>query len=790
MHEATTPERTDLLALALGYAQGGLSLLPCLSKNKKPDSRLLPRDKDGKPTWKPYQTEPADETTVRQWFELGCDAVAAICGKASGGLLVLDFDVPGFYERWCEKCGSHADTLPVQRTGSGGYQVWLRCLDPGGNVQLAWAPDETEKSGRTVAIETRASGGYAILPGSIHPSGNRYEVVQGNFASIPMVSQDVADALLLAARALDQCPLTQKQQERENSARQKPRRQRGGQLSVIETYNAAISINEILAANGYIGRGDRYVRPGGASASVTIRDDRSFHHSSNDMLCDRYWHDAFSVFCSYEHNGDIKAAVKAAAEKLGIKRESETALTRSRGGNSQADGNFCTDFGNAERFVAQAEKDCRYCGGWGKWLIWDSIRWKPDDSFAVVKKAKQVVLSIFNEVQAETDVKRQEWLAKWAIKSQARDRLTALVDLARCERPVAVEDLDSNPWLLNVKNGTLDLRTGELLPHRREDFITKLAPVRYEPAAACPRWDAFLHRIMQGNQNLTRFLQRLAGMCMTGSVSEQYLFIAHGAGANGKSVMLDTLSELLGDYAGEAPPDLFVVRRSEEHPTEIADLCGKRLVVGSETEEGRSLRTQLLKRLTGNSRIKARFMRQDYFEFTRTHKLILVTNNRPKVTENTCAVWRRIRLVPFSVVIPAAEQDKTLVEKLKSEWPGILNWALSGCLEWQHEGLQFPAEVMGATDNYQQEQDVLAEFIDECCTLSPHAFITRKNLFSTYQNWANTVHDRFPLERTALYERIRRREGIREEQKRINGCPERGYSGIGLRQPEDEYGRV
>ena len=212
-----------------------------------------------------------------------------------------------------------------------------------------------------------------------------------------------------------------------------------------------------------------------------------------------------------------------------------------------------------------------------------------------MKHGKRVALSIFDEVKAETDVKRQEWLAKWAIRSQARDRLTALVDLARCELPVAVGDLDANPWLLNVKNGTLDLLTGQLLPHRREDLITKLAPVSFDPAAVCPRWGSFLHKIMQGNQHLIGFLQRLAGMCMTGSVSEQHLFIAHGSGANGKSVLLDTFAGLLGDYAGEAPPDLFVVRRSEEHPTEIADLCGKRLVVGSETEEGRALRTQLLK---------------------------------------------------------------------------------------------------------------------------------------------------------------------------------------------------
>jgi putative DNA primase/helicase len=193
-----------------------------------------------------------------------------------------------------------------------------------------------------------------------------------------------------------------------------------------------------------------------------------------------------------------------------------------------------------------------------------------------------------------------------------------------------------------VQNGTVDLRTGELRPHRREDLLTKLAPVTFEPAAKPVLWLAFLNRIMGGNEGMIRYLQQIAGLSLTGDASVQELFVMYGCGANGKSVFLDTLSALMGDYAAEAPPSLVTSRTNDEHPTELADLCGKRLVVASETEEGAKLRIQLVKRLTGNARIKGRFMRQDYFEFPRTHKLVLVTNNKPVIRETTNAVHPRV----------------------------------------------------------------------------------------------------------------------------------------------------
>ena len=298
-----------------------------------------------------------------------------------------------------------------------------------------------------------------------------------------------------------------------------------------------------------------------------------------------------------------------------------------------------------------------------------------------------------------------------------------------------VHEYDTDHFLFNVGNGTIDLRTGELQPHDPHDMITKLAPVQFDPDACCPKWLEFLSTIMADNEALIQYLQRMTGMCMTGDVGEQYLFIFHGSGCNGKSVFLDTISGLMGDYAGEAAPGLLTTDGQRNHPTEIADLCGRRLIIASETEENATLKIQLIKRLTGNARLKARHMREDFFEFDRTHKLILVTNNRPEVHEDTLAVWRRIRLIPFTVSIPEQQQDKNLTHKLESEWPGILNWLIRGGLDWQQCGLCEPDEVIEATGDYRAEQHPLDLFFEECCSFDPFEITPVNELKDRYVLW-------------------------------------------------------
>ena len=457
-------------------------------------------------------------------------------------------------------------------------------------------------------------------------------------------------------------------------------------------------------------------------------------------------------------------------------------MTKKHRPGSSSDATLLTDIGNAARFVNQCGDDFRFCGAWGKWTHWDGTRWRLDVTGHTIKAAKKVALSIHTEAQTEPDLERQRKIGQFAIASQRRERLTAMVELAKCELSITPDDLDANPFLLNVLNGTVDLKTGKLQPHDRRDFLTKIAPVKFDPAATCPIFTAFLDKIMDRNARMIGYLQRIAGVCLTADVREQELHLFYGVGANGKSVFLDTLTGMCGDYAGEAAPDLLIERRNPEHSTEIADLCGRRLVVSCELPEGGKLRTNLLKRLTGNARLKARCMRQDFFEFTRTHKLIVATNNKPVVPESTHAIWRRLRLIPFAVVIPPEEQDKALLAKLKKEWPGILNWAIQGCLAWQKDGMQTPPEVLLATQAYESEQDPLADFLAERCILAVNAFTSRTELFKAYKVYAEQQHE-YPLDRNGFYERIRAKKGIQGDQRRFSGSPMRGFSGIGLLSP-------
>ena len=310
-------------------AAAGLSTIPVDPQTKKPLGHLLPRGPGGKPTWKPYQKAPADEATLTRWAESDLQALAVVTGQVSGGLLVLDFDVPEFYSWWVERVGDDAHGLPVQQTGGGGYQVLLRCPDPGGNQKLAWAPGEADPTGRTIAIETRGEGGYAVLAPSLHPSGQRYVWLSGDAAGVPTVPQERVERLLAAARALDMAPLTKQDRERQEAQaceRLDAQRRKGTGVQVIDAFNAATPVESLLERHGYTrGPSGRYVRPGGTSESVTILDGRrSVHWSTNDPLNNGRGksgcgvHDAFSLFVELEHAGDVKAAVRAAAQALNL----------------------------------------------------------------------------------------------------------------------------------------------------------------------------------------------------------------------------------------------------------------------------------------------------------------------------------------------------------------------------------------------------------------------------------------------------------------------------------------
>lgn len=423
-----------------------------------------------------------------------------------------------------------------------------------------------------------------------------------------------------------------------------------------------------------------------------------------------------------------------------------------------------TDLGNAKRLVALHGDNLRYCHPVGRWYVWDGRRWSEDATAAVERLAKETVQAMYAEAARIDDDEARKALVKHALRSEGKDRLAAMIWLARSEPgiPVLPEELDRDPYLLNVANGTLDLRTGELRPHRREDLITRLIDVEYDPEAQCPLWLAFLNRITDGNQELISYLQRAVGYCLTGDVSEQVLFIAYGTGANGKTVFLRTLLNLLGPYGKPTDPELLLARYGEAHPTGIADLMGARLAVVLETEEGRRLNETLTKWLTGGDRLKARKMRQDFFEFEPTHKIWIATNHKPTIRGTDYAIWRRIRLIPFNVTIPEDERDPHLVDKLRAELPGILAWAVRGCLAWQREGLGLPEDVKKATQAYREEMDLLADFLAECCATGPDKKVPAKQLYEAYRNWCEKNGEQ-PVSQKAFGMRLTERGFLREK---------------------------
>ena len=412
-----------------------------------------------------------------------------------------------------------------------------------------------------------------------------------------------------------------------------------------------------------------------------------------------------------------------------------------------------TDLGNASRLIAHHGQDLRYCYPWGSWLIWDGRRWSLDESGEIHRRAKQTVTEIYREAADAADDETRKALAKHAVRSEAENRIQAMISLAKSEVPIMPAAMDANPWLMNVATGTINLKTGELLEHRREDLITKLAG-EYDPTAAAPTWAATLERVLPSAE-VRAFFKRLCGYAISGDVSEHVLPVLYGTGANGKSTILNALLEAAGEYGMQAAPDLLIAKRGG-HPTEVADLFGMRVVASIEVEDGRRLAETLVKSLTGGDKVRARRMRQDFWQFDPTHTAFLCTNHKPEIRGNDAGIWRRIRLIPFTETIAPAEQDKRLPTKLRSELPGILAWAVEGCLEWQRDGLKAPEEVRKATGAYRSEMDVIGAFLrDECETQQGYS-ATFKEVFARYEEWCEEAGEK-PETRRKFNARLKER---------------------------------
>lgn len=448
-------------------------------------------------------------------------------------------------------------------------------------------------------------------------------------------------------------------------------------------------------------------------------------------------------------HGDVVDWIDAHGDAVGpddLRRELEAlAGATGRGGAAScstataADPPRLTDVGNGRRLARRHGDDLRYCSAWRQWLTWDGRRWATDETGAVERLAKGVVREMYAEAADESlSPDERKALATWSLRSEEARRIRAMIDMARSEPgiPITPDQLDRDPMLLGVGNGTIDLRTGRLRPHERADLMTRMTPVEYHPDARCPTWERCLSEWMGGRTTLTDYLRRVVGYSLTGDVREQCLFFLFGGGANGKSTYLDIILALMGAYGGQAVSELLMVRHGETHPAERADLFGRRVVACVETEEGRRLAESLLKQLTGGDRIRARRLYENLWEFAPTHKLYLAANHKPVVRGSDHAIWRRIKLIPFTVTFEAAARDSTLSARLKDELPGILAWAVRGCQEWLRDGLREPEEVREATTEYRSDMDVVARYLDEQCVIHREYRVLSRDLYADYRRWA------------------------------------------------------
>ncbi|WP_169313114.1 phage/plasmid primase, P4 family [Acetonema longum] len=403
-----------------------------------------------------------------------------------------------------------------------------------------------------------------------------------------------------------------------------------------------------------------------------------------------------------------------------------------------------SDMGNSARFAAMFKDAFRYCPTLGPWLVWDGCRWQADDTGAVMAAADDCVIATAQVAAAQDDPdKRGKWLS-FAAKNEALAKRQAMVTGAQHLPALAArqDQFDQNSWLFNCLNGTLDLKTGALMPHNPSDYITKIAPVNYDPSAECPRFMQFLTEVFPddmglgiGNTELISFVQRLAGYALAGVTTEQILCIAHGSGANGKSTLINLLADIMGDYATTTPTDAFLMQKGQKPTHDLAALRGARFVIASETQEGKRLDEPLIKQLTGGDKIAARFLYKASFTYSPQFLIVLLTNHMPRAKAEDGALWRRIRLLPFEVKFESVARDNNLAEKLKQEMDGVFRWMVEGCLRWQKEGLGEPEEVTRATAQYREENDSLGDWIAERCELDAKATARTTELRDDYQRY-------------------------------------------------------
>lgn len=422
-----------------------------------------------------------------------------------------------------------------------------------------------------------------------------------------------------------------------------------------------------------------------------------------------------------------------------------------------------TDLGNSDYFCDLFGEVLRYDQSRKRWLIWRTHRWEPDLLKRAEEAAQSAARNRLNEAiklpmglgkdpitgMIDPQTRTREDAIKWALQSEGRFRIESVLALAQKTSRISVqtsEGWDANPWLLGVQNGVIDLRTGKLRKGEKDDFITKQTGVRYNPSAKCPRWERFLHEVLNDDAELVTFMRRALGYTLTGDLREDCWFGCHGSGSNGKSTLFKVLHLIFGDYGYVAPFSL--VERGNEGGSrrdfDIAYLQNMRFVMASETREGGAWDEERLKRLSGGDPLHAEIKHGAEFEFLPTHKLWFMFNHQPRVRDHSVGFWRRVRLIPFNQKFDESNRDATLDSKLESELEGIFSWIVQACIEWQKFGMATPRAVLAASHRYEIDEDPLSSFIARHLSLDGSGF-QLAHAYGLYKEWCKSEFVDHPL---------------------------------------------
>lgn len=655
---------------------------------------------------------------VRKWWAEHPDANIGLATGEVSGIVVVDVDVKNGAKgrESLSSLKGLSPTLTVT-TPSGGWHLYYLC--PQGGLR--------SKNGLLPGIDLKADGGYVVAPGSVIDS-KPYEYIDAE-AHISRLSEIVTE---VAGRT--------------NGAHPHPAPPAGEQILEGARNAALASIAGTMRRRG--------LDVDEITAALKAVNTKRCRPPLPDLEVE-------TISASIARYPPESSAPNA--------NEKETSTTDSA---EEAMPPGFTDDALALEYTAKHAEDWCYVAAWGHWLNWDGTCWRQEKTLRAFDLSRRIC----REASARC------LKPKIAAKVASASTVAAVERLARADRRHAAtaEQWDREPWLLNTSGGVVNLRDGTRRPNERSDCMTKLTAAALARTGQQPaRWLSFLDAVTAGDGEMQRYLARMAGYALTGVTTEHALFFLYGNGGNGKSVFVNTLAAVMGDYATNAPMDTFLETRGERHPTDLAGLRGARLVTSIEVEKGRRWAEAKIKSLTGGDKIAARFMRQDFFEYKPQFKLVIAGNNKPAIRDVDEAMRRRIHLVPFTVQFKD-KPDKNLSVKLLQESAGILSWAVEGCLEWQRIGLNPPNRVVSATEEYLESEDALGRWIEEECIIDPNAAAATDELFASWKAWTEKWGEYTGTKRRLSDDLAKR--GFK--QSRFGNDRSRGYQGIAPRGKE------